>query len=80
MDYFTELWRVKLGDFGRGLVIAVFTAPLTIIYASLTADPVTLIFDWKAIIGASLAAGVAYIMKNMATGSGGQMFTNSSKP
>ena len=73
---FTELWTVKLTDWQRGLVIAIITAPLTIIYQSLSATPITLVFDWKAIIGAAIAGGVAYILKNLATGSNGNMLTN----
>ena len=76
MDYFTQLWKMKLGDWGRGLVIAVLTAPLTIIYQSLMATPVTLVFDWKAIIGGGLAGGIAYILKNLGTGSQGNILTN----
>jgi len=75
-NVFTDLWKVKLGDWGRGLVIAVLTTPLTIVYQSLMATPVTLIFDWKAITGAALAGGIGYVLKNMATGSGGNLLSN----
>lgn len=73
---FTDLWTVKLGDWGRGLVIAIMTAPLTIIYQSLMATPVTLVFDWKAIAGGAIAGGVGYILKNMATGANGNLLSN----
>ena len=75
-NFFTELWTLKLSDWQRGFIIAVFTAPLTIIYQSVTATPITLVFDWKAIIGAALAGGIAYILKNLATGSGGNLLRN----
>jgi hypothetical protein len=75
-NVFTDLWKVKLGDWGRGLVIAVLTTPLTIVYQSLMATPVTLVFDWKAIIGAGLAGGIGYVLKNMATGAGGNLLSN----
>lgn len=78
MNCWSELWTVKLGDWGRGLVIAVLTTPLTIIYQSLTATPVTFVFDWKAIAGAAVAGGLGYILKNLATGSGGKLLTNKS--
>ena len=80
MDYWTNLWTVKLGDWGRGLIIAIFTAPLTIIYQSVTTTPMTLVFDWKAILGGALAGGLGYILKNLATGSGGNLFRNAPKP
>lgn len=76
MNCFTNLWSVKLGDWERGLIVAILTTPLTIIYQSLMATPVTLIFDWKAIIGAAVAGGVGYILKNLATGSNGNILTN----
>ncbi len=75
-NVFTNLWNVKMGDWGRGLVIAVLTTPLTIIYQSLMATPVTLVFDWKAIVGSALAGGIGYILKNLVTGSGGKILTN----
>lgn len=75
-NFFTDLWTIKLGDWGRGLVVAVFTAPLTIVYQSVTATPMTLVFDWKAIIGAALAGGIGYILKNLTTGSSGKLLTN----
>lgn len=76
MGYFTELWTVKLGDWGRGLVVAVFTTPLTIILQSLSATPITLVFDWKTIGGTALAGGIAYVLKNLTTGASGKLLTN----
>ena len=74
--FFADLWTVKLGDWGRGLVIAVLTTPLTIIYQSITATPMTLVFDWKAILGGAVAGGIAYVLKNFGTGAGGKLLTN----
>ena len=76
MDCFTKLWTLKLGDWERGLIIAVLTTPLTIIYQSLMQTPVTLVFDWKAILGAALAGGIAYILKNLGTGEKGKLLTD----
>lgn len=76
MNCFTKLWKIQLGDWGRGLLIAILTAPLTIIYQSLMATPVTLIFDWTSIIGAGLAGGIGYILKNLATGQNGNLLSN----
>lgn len=73
MDCFTNLWTVKLGDWGRGLVIAILTTPLSIMYESLTATPITLVFDWKTIVGTALAGGIAYVLKNLGTGQGGKL-------
>ena len=76
MNYFKRLWTVDLGDFGRGLVIAVLTTPLTIIYQSVTATPMVLTFDWKIILGSAIAGGVGYLLKNIATGQNGKLLSN----
>ncbi len=73
---FTELWTVRLSDWQRALVIAILTGPLTIIYDTVTASPMVLTFDWKRIIGAALAGGIGYILKNLLTGNGGKLLTN----
>ncbi len=74
---FTKLGSIKVSDFWRGLIVAILTTPLTIIYQSISAGG--LVFDWKAIVTTGLAGGVAYILKNMSTGSGGQLLTNAEK-
>ena len=76
MNCFTKLWTITLGDWERGLIIAILTTPLTIIYQSLMQTPVTLTFDWKAIVGAALAGMIAYILKNLGTGENGKILTN----
>ena len=76
MNVFSELWSVKMSDWQRGLVVAIFTTPLTIIYQSVMTTPVTLVFNWKAIVGAAIAGGLGYILKNFATGSNGNLLTN----
>ncbi len=74
MNPFSKLGTIKLSDWWRGLIVACITTPLTIIYQSATAG--TLIFDWKAIVGAFLAGGTAYLLKNLATGQGGRLLTD----
>jgi len=76
MNKFTELWTIKLSDFERGLIIAILTTPLTIIYDTVTATPMVLTFDWKKILGAAIAGGIAYMLKNFVTGAGGNVLTN----
>jgi len=76
MNVFSELWSVKMSDWQRGLVVAIFTTPLTIIYQSVMTTPVTLVFNWKAIVGAAIAGGLGYILKNFATGANGNLLTN----
>lgn len=76
MNYFSNLWKIKLGDFGRGLVIAIIAMPLQIIYESVTATPMVLTFNWRAMLGAAIAGGVGYLIKNLATGQNGKLLTN----
>jgi IMP dehydrogenase/GMP reductase len=73
---FTQLWTVKMSDFQRGLAVAILTTPLTIIYDTVTATPMVLTFDWKRILGAALAGGIGYLLKNLFTGQQGSMLTN----
>lgn len=71
---FTKLWNIKMSDWMRGLVIAILTTPLTIIYDSVSIGVLT--FDWKKIIATAIAGGIAYILKNVLTGQQGNMLTN----
>ena len=54
-------------DFIKGLVIAVLTAIITVVYT--TIQSVVFSFDWKAISIAALSAALAYITKNLLTNS-----------
>ncbi len=76
MNIFTQLGTIKVSDWWRGLIVAVATTPLTIIYQSITAIPISFVFDWKAILGAALAGGLGYILKNIGTGQKGNLLTN----
>jgi hypothetical protein len=73
---FTTLWTIKLSDWERGLAVAILTTPLTIIYDTVTATPMVLKFDWKKILGAAIAGGIGYLLKNFFTGSKGNLLTN----
>jgi GTPase Era involved in 16S rRNA processing len=54
-------------DFLKGLVIAVLTSVLTIVYTSLQTG--SLVFDWKTIATTALTSAIAYISKNLLTNS-----------
>ena len=77
MSKFTELWTVKLSDWERGLVVAVLTVPLGILYDWATITDYQL--NWRSIVKGAVVGFVAYITKNFSTGSGGNVLTNSSK-
>ena len=71
---FTKLGLIKISDWWRGFIVAVITIPLTIIFDSATTGVLT--FDWTKIAAAGVAGGCAYILKNLVTGSGGNLLTN----
>lgn len=74
MNPWTKLWTVKMGDWERGLVVAILTSPITIALDSLNTG--ALAFNWKKIAAAALAGGLAYILKNLITGSQGNILTD----
>lgn len=58
-------YSVNMKDILKGLLIAVITPVITIIYTSLQAGTIT--FNWKIIGMTALAAALAYIIKNFLT-------------
>lgn len=61
----SKLFSLNLKDVLKGLLLAVLTPAILIIEQSLDAG--TLIFNWQQIAMASLAGGVAYLVKNFFT-------------
>jgi len=61
----SKLFTLNNKDFLKGLIIAVLVSAITIIQQSLELG--TLVFDWKAILIASISGGLAYLMKNFFT-------------
>ena len=74
MNYFTKLGMVKLSDWWRGLIVAIATTPLSIIYESVSRGQ--LVFDWKSILSFAIIGGLGYLLKNVGTGEGGKILTN----
>jgi len=58
-------------DFIKGLVVAVLSAVITIIYNTVQAGSLT--FDWKAIGTVALTSALGYIMKNLFTNSNDEL-------
>ena len=71
---FSRLWSVKLSDWQRALVVAVITAPLGIVYDTVSSGSFD--FDWKAILRAAILGFIAYFGKNFVTGSNGKLLSN----
>jgi hypothetical protein len=57
-------------DFIKGLIMAVLTSVLTIVYNTISTGSFAI--DWKAVSLAASTSAVAYIMKNILTNSNDQ--------
>ena len=64
--------NLNLADFGKGLLLAVLTSVLTIIYTTIQTG--SLLIDWKLVGTTALTAGLSYVIKNLFTNSDGQTF------
>jgi hypothetical protein len=73
----SEFGKLNLGDFEKGLIVAVLTAVLTVIYQSVSQG--SLVFNWTAIASTGLTAAIAYVLKNLGTNSEGQFLTSEKK-
>lgn len=69
----SSLFTLNKADFVKGLVIAVLTAVITVVYSTVQTGSFT--FDWKEISVAALSAALAYITKNLLTNSNDQFLT-----
>jgi len=63
----SSIFTLNKADFIKGLIIAVITAVITLLYNTVQTGSLT--FDWKAISTAAASAALAYIMKNLLTNS-----------
>ena len=61
----SEKYAINWKDTLKGLLVAVGTSVIVIVQASLDAG--SLQFNWKQIVMAALAAGIAYLAKNFFT-------------
>lgn len=59
----SKRFTLNLSDWWKGLIMAVVAPIIQIILASIDAG--TLTFNWSAILKTALAAGLAYILKNL---------------
>lgn len=69
--------NLNTNDFIKGLVMAVLSTVITIVYQTVEAG--SLVFDWKSIGTMALTTALAYIMKNLFTNSTGTLFAPESK-
>ena len=64
--------NIDLNDLGKGLILAVLTSVMTIIYTTVQAG--SLVFDWKLVGTTALTSALGYLLKNLFTNSTGQTF------
>lgn len=69
--------NLNTNDFIKGLVMAVLSTVITIVYQTVEAG--SLVFDWKSIGTMALTTALAYIMKNLFTNSTGNLFAPEQK-
>ena len=61
----SSLFSLNLSDLGKGMLVAVGGAVITAVEN--VAQSGSFSFDWKAIAGVALAAGLSYLGKNFFT-------------
>lgn len=69
----SSLFTLNSKDWIKGLVVAVLTAVITVVYSTIQTG--TLVLDWKAISIAGISAALAYITKNLLTNSSDEFLT-----
>jgi hypothetical protein len=64
--------NLNLADFGKGLILAVLTSVITIVYSTVQAGSLSI--DWKVVGTTALTTALAYVIKNLLTNSTGETF------
>lgn len=64
--------NIDLNDLGKGLILAVLTSVLTVVYTTVQAG--SLSFDWKLVATTALTSAIGYLLKNLFTNSTGETF------
>jgi hypothetical protein len=65
----SKFFSLNSSDFIKGLVVAVLSAVITLLYSTIQTG--TLTIDWKQIGIVALTSALAYITKNLVTNSDG---------
>ena len=74
MNYFTELWTVKLSDWQRMLIVAICTIPFGILFDWATTAGYQI--NWMSMLKGAISGGLGYIGKNFVTGANGKLLSN----
>lgn len=68
---FSEFLKLNVFDLSKGLIVAVFTSVLVILNDTISAG--SFAFDWSHILKTSMAAAVAYLLKQLMTNNQGEL-------
>ena len=79
---FKPLWRISLGDWERGLIMAILGAIVGALYEAF-AGPTPIALTWVALqpvlataLKGAIVAALTYLGKNLSTGANGRILTN----
>lgn len=67
----SELFRLGMSDVMRGLVMAVLSAALTVVYQAVQANTGV---NWMDVLHVAEAAGIGYMIKNFLSDGQGKVF------
>lgn len=80
----TPLGKLSIPDWVKSLIVAVISAPLAVLIdnaQAFMADPnKPFSIHWKLMLASAIVSGGAYLVKNLLTGSGGQLLSNNPQP
>lgn len=65
--------KLNTQDFIKGLIVAVGSSVITILYSTLESG--SLSFDWKQVGIVALTSALGYLMKNLFTNQEGKLFS-----
>lgn len=65
---FSKLFNINMGDLGRGFIVTLIAAALTVLYQSIQDGAIPTLLQLKTAIMIGLGAGISYLIKNVLTG------------
>lgn len=65
---FAKLFNINIGDLGRGFIVTLITAALTVLYQSIADGAIPALPQLKTALLVGVGAGISYLIKNLLTG------------
>ena len=63
----SNIFKLNLNDFFKGLLMAIGTGAILVIYTAFQSDCGLLCIDWMMALNAGIAGGLVYLIKNFFT-------------